>query len=559
MWILAGVTLIALLTGAVLYARSIPDWYQGSDEAIIEIDTLHAINGLTSGSLNAFWAFGPYSRYGWRHPGPLYFYLLAPVYAAGGFGTPALKVGAFLINLAALLGIAWAIRKHLAPLPGAVVMATFTLFAVRAGAILPSVWNPHVVILPFVATVLFAAAVAIGRAGVLVPLAATASFVAQTNVALVPEVATVVGASLVLLFRRHTAGGRSSPAEVFRLVRRPLIGAAVVSLVLWAPALFDQVHSRNGNLGQLIAFFTDGQRRGQLAIDAWRAFADSLSSFTRWAIAVPWGSPLVMTKGWPATVIALLLVVALHRVRSTRIAGAHPYLRALGVIVVAGSVVALWSCTRIEDEINGYGVFWISALGMLGTAALAGYGAAWLAGRVRFPDWPASAATANLIVVACALIVAGAGALKFQAQRSAAERRVRLEPVIPRLVDGMRLYMVRMDVRRPVLEIRGQWGDAAGVLLNLYRRGQRLAVNPDREFMFGPQFRRSGTEDREFEISERANHRELKERPGDMEIAAYGETCLHTIDPLLLKEQAALRAEARSGAAPAPSPRPSAR
>src|SRR5690348_17774394 len=37
---------------------------------------------------------GPYSRYGWHHPGPLYFYLLAPVYTLAGKSTPGLSAGA---------------------------------------------------------------------------------------------------------------------------------------------------------------------------------------------------------------------------------------------------------------------------------------------------------------------------------------------------------------------------------------------------------------------------------------------------------------------------------
>jgi len=44
------------------------DLYPVSDQAILEIYTLHAVRG--------FWTLGPYSQFGWHHPGPLYFYLL---------------------------------------------------------------------------------------------------------------------------------------------------------------------------------------------------------------------------------------------------------------------------------------------------------------------------------------------------------------------------------------------------------------------------------------------------------------------------------------------------
>jgi hypothetical protein len=48
------------------------------------------------------WPLGPYSRFGWHHPGPLYFYLLAPLYAAGGFRFVGINVSAAIINLTSL-------------------------------------------------------------------------------------------------------------------------------------------------------------------------------------------------------------------------------------------------------------------------------------------------------------------------------------------------------------------------------------------------------------------------------------------------------------------------
>ena len=45
---------------------------------------------------------GPYSRFHWHHPGPLYFYLQAPLYVATGRTGAAVYAGAWAINLAAL-------------------------------------------------------------------------------------------------------------------------------------------------------------------------------------------------------------------------------------------------------------------------------------------------------------------------------------------------------------------------------------------------------------------------------------------------------------------------
>jgi hypothetical protein len=529
--ILIALVLFGTVVAAVFYVRSIPDWYQGSDEAIIEINTLHAIRGLSSDSVAGVWLYGPYSRYGWRHPGPLYFYMLAPVYAAGGLGTPALKLGVYLINLSAIFWIAWLLGRHVAPVPRMVLMAVIALFAVRTAVGMQSVWNPHAITLPFLLSLVLGAVVAGGRPRYLPGLALATSFVTQTNVALVPETAAVVITSIVLLYRHLTDDERRGPADAMRIMG-PSLGCAVfVCVVIWAPVVFEQLHSKHGNLSRLVAFFGDDRRHGQYAIDAWRAWADSLSSFLRWRTAVPWGSPLVLTKGWPASLLAVGTLVALQDARSRWVSQEHPVLRSLATILVVGSIVALWSCTRIEDEINDHNVSWISVLGVLAVGTLGGLAASWLFGRIRRLAQVQITRIARGVVIACVVVAAVAGALAFRNQRLAAEERVRLDPVLPQLVSGLRRYMIKWDIKRPELDIRGQWGHATGVLLNLYRQGQRLAVNESWEFMFGPPFRQSGTEDRTFEIALRTNHQELAGRAGDVEVAASGETCIHSIEP----------------------------
>ena len=526
---MAAVVASAVVAATRLVA-TVPDWYQGSDEAILEIDTLHAIRGLSSGSVNAFWTYGPYSRYGWRHPGPLYFYLLAPVYALGGFNSAALKLGALLINLTSLALIAWVATRHAARVPRLAVIGSICLFAALIAEALPSVWNPHVIMLPFALSLVLAAAAGSGNARYLPALAVAASFVAQTNLSLAPVSAAIALTAMVLLYRRLIQDDKLRFADAMRRTIRPLAVSALVSLVLWAPPLLEQFRSRRGNLGLLMAFFSDPGHRGQLAIDAWRAWADSLSLFIRAKPVIPWGASFEPSGGWTASLEALGMVGLLYATSHTKLSREHPLLRSLGTLVLVGSLVALWSCTRIEGGINGYSVFWISSLGVLGVAALGGLGAAWLADRLRVPESAPSAWLVHGIAIAGVAIVAVLGSMELQNQRLAAERRALVVPTVPRLVDGLRIYMAKRGIHRPLLDIRGQWGDAAGVLLNLYRGGERLAVTSEWEFMFGPQFRRSGTEDGVFELGLRSDHYELAGRPGDVEVAAYDRTCIHTIE-----------------------------
>ena len=66
----------AAVVGLALLLRLLPHAIATGDAAATEIFVLHATRGP--------WPLGPYSQFYWNHPGPLMFYLLAPVYALSG-------------------------------------------------------------------------------------------------------------------------------------------------------------------------------------------------------------------------------------------------------------------------------------------------------------------------------------------------------------------------------------------------------------------------------------------------------------------------------------------
>ena len=92
---------------------------------------------------------GPYSRFYWHHPGPVYFYVLGVWNWAFGGRSVGLTLGATGINLAAAVGVlAVAHRRGGRPLVAwtALLMA-FYLLAI--GPVAFDVWNPSVTLLPF--------------------------------------------------------------------------------------------------------------------------------------------------------------------------------------------------------------------------------------------------------------------------------------------------------------------------------------------------------------------------------------------------------------------------
>src|SRR4051812_25528163 len=100
---LAGMALLAMVNTAASSRRAFPI----GDLALIESYTLMATQRTI--------VVGPYSRYGWHHPGPLYFYVAAPFYALARFKTSGLHVAVQYINASSLLIAAWIAARFASP------------------------------------------------------------------------------------------------------------------------------------------------------------------------------------------------------------------------------------------------------------------------------------------------------------------------------------------------------------------------------------------------------------------------------------------------------------
>ena len=238
-----------------------------SDGAILEIYTLQALEGTLM--------VGPYSRFGWHHPGPLYFYVAAPWYWMSGYHTAGLQAAALAINLGAVAAIAWTVARF-ASAPVAIAVAAVTAwYTLRTGDLVVSVWNPHVIVLPMLAFVIMAAAfAATGRGALLLWLVLFGSFLVQTHLAMAPLVA-LVGATAVVA-QRQALGG-------------VWLRACLVALVLWLPPIVEQVTHTPGNLTRIVTFFAGGSSSGPTLGDAVVAWSASTTAAFRPDFAVALG------------------------------------------------------------------------------------------------------------------------------------------------------------------------------------------------------------------------------------------------------------------------------
>jgi hypothetical protein len=184
---------------------------------------------------------------GWAHPGPLEFYLAAPIYRLTDGDPRSLMWTASLVNVASIGGIAavaW--RRGGWPL----LLGVGTLVAVLVHSLGPelttSIWNPFLPLLPFLLTVLLVWDAALGDRRALVWAALSATLAAQTHLAFATLTALLVvwlvGWSFLwprLLARERGTPNPGLPPRLLRGWLRPLWpGLALVGL-LWVPPLLD--------------------------------------------------------------------------------------------------------------------------------------------------------------------------------------------------------------------------------------------------------------------------------------------------------------------------------
>lgn len=225
-------------------------WLPVSDWALIEL-RVRAVGTRRTPLV------GAYSRFGWDHPGPWPFYLLAAPYRVVG-AAHGLLGGAALWNLVALGALAvLVIRRDL--LLAVVSLPLFALLVHGLGAgFLSDPWNPSLPVLPLAALVPLTFVHLEGRRWTPPVVAGLTSVIVQAHVGFLPVVGALLATATVgrwwrmrttgVGFLRRSTGGSPAPG------RRGTIVAATVAVVLvaWAPPLLDQAVHRPGNIDKSV-------------------------------------------------------------------------------------------------------------------------------------------------------------------------------------------------------------------------------------------------------------------------------------------------------------------
>ncbi len=497
-----------------LWARQGADATPTSDIAVIESYTLLASQGNL--------LLGPYSRFQWHHPGPLYFFWMVPFYVLSGFRTTGLYAGALALNLLSLSLIVWVLARRAHHVVAITVCAALAVYSWRAAELLASPWNPHIPVLPMAALLLIAADVVSGSAAMLPLAAVIASLVGQTHIALFPS-ASAIGvctvAAVFLSVRRTESPGRAA------LARIALATAAAVA-ACWMPSIIEQLSSRPGNMTLLWSYFMVDTHPAQSFAVAVSAWSDMLSGIVRpdFYVAQGWlfrESPVIWAE---LLTIAQLLGLATWTIIGYRTRqGFEP---SLALILALSSAIALWSTTRVDGEIFDHGVFWMSGVGVLNTALLVSLVVRWLA-RSR----PNRRPGLRTVTIACALLMVVATGTGVRELRHAIERAT--DPgeewgAASAVAADLLAYTKEHRLSRPLIKIdQDAWGIAAGVILRLQKSQVPVAIEDDWIVMFTPAFAATGHESEVLTIAGKAQHIRLLDDPGEVVVVSREPIYVH--------------------------------
>jgi hypothetical protein len=471
-----ALALVPFVASAIaLIVRVGDDYLPSADQAWIELQ----IRDIGRRSV----LLGPYSRFGWFHPGPILYYLLWLPYRITGSTSLSICFAALTLNAVALVGIAFVAKRR-----GGLALMLLALFL--SGLLMSSlgaqffrdVWNPSITILPFVLVVLLAWSISCGEAWAVPVGAGVGTFLVQTHVSYGVTTATVLAAGLVgaaiTLWRRRAD---EQHRDRIRWWLRMAGVTGIVLAVLWLPVVIQQLTSDDGNLAALVRFFRDHGREHSYG-DAWHVMASQLSVWPDWLrgsiVRNIYSGALDLSGPTPVAVAALLLVGAAV-VTWRRAKDGFRFDVVVGLAIVAGFV----SVSRIVGEIFPYLVIWTWALGMLTWLAIAWSVVRWWQTRgTRDPRVGRVALGAMAVALVVVSVVSTVDAARAGNPDGPGSRWVRglTAKVRDELPDG-----------HGVVEIRSSGGAGstwigAGIADELEHDGIDTRVAPDLAFAYGP-------------------------------------------------------------------------
>lgn len=432
---------------------------------------------------------GPYSRFGWSHPGPSWFYLLAPFFKLLG-GTDASLVAANIV-VQGLFAVAVVVAVHRRRRPtltlaGAAVVALYV--ARMPDRFFVYVWNPLALMLAAALLLVLAVRARQGRWTDLLLLVITGSYLVQTHLGTGPLVGAV-GACAVVAFAIGWRTRRRSTSSKFE--RREVIATAALGVVLiamWVPPVYQQLtapHAQGGNLGDVLHF---ALHQGSAS----HPLHQAVVATGRLLVMMPYGwdtGPYEMHVNALSAAVALGLagqaLVSLGLVAGGR-RWRSPGAMWTGVVTFVALLAGFASARNASGVLYWYLLTWITvipAVTLVGVAVLVcdppstGEASAGIRARVvrsRQPLIALAVVLAVCVVIAGVRLSRGVDYLPNSPGVGAASSAVQAA------LRGEKPTTIKVDIQTPEL-----WTVAAGVANELAAGGWKIRVGPQSATLFG--------------------------------------------------------------------------
>lgn len=428
---LVGVGAVALAVLVTIWTT--PDRTLG-DLALIELEVRRTLSFDPP-------LLGAYSRFGWRHPGPMFLYLLAVPYVVLGSGAHALNTGAVILNVGWMV---WSLVVVGRRGPAASVAFSSCLLLMIGGLGADGIgyaWNVSLTLVPVAAVMIGCWGVLCGDRGAGALAALAYVFVLQTHIG-----AGVVATPLVSI---TLAAVLLSPElrQRHRFTRRSAV-PITVAVVACVPVLVDVVTRPPGNAARLLRWSASHDLDQIGFVEAARLLArtSSLSfplqpeqpRFLLWAETGPVG----IAPGFFLVLTCALGFIALRRRQREE--------AALAAVLIIVWVSGLVAARAVLSPPEWWQVEWLQPVGWMTIAGVALLG--WrlvLRPVVHVPPRKAQLVGSALLCV----VVAGAIVLHVQDTTELDGRTTETAEPVERLADAVERTVgprgVRIDIVVP--------------------------------------------------------------------------------------------------------------
>jgi hypothetical protein len=441
---------------------------------------------------------GPYSRFGWYHPGPLGAYLLAVPYHLLGGAHQSLSVGALVVAAVSLAGSVLLVRRR-AGTTAAICTVGVLAVSVRLLGVgfLRDSWNPYLPILPFLLAVLLCWCALEGDAWALVAAAVPASLAVQSHVGFLPPVAAVAGVTAVGLLIRLVRDRRAGSGRRWLWAFGATI---VVTVLLWLPPIIQQLTTSPGNAGTLLNYLRSSTPDSSLSLGL-RGVADEFGKIPAYLAGAHPPHRVVLPQLYPPLTIVvgigLFLAAAVAGLRRRR--SEVLWLAALTLAVAASGVVAI---SRIDGLPFFYVTRWTAVIGMLaGVTTAVGLLPEVVPLLRRLPAARFRLASEALLAAPLALLVAVATVVTAVGTAKAETPQTDYSGVVSRLEQAVRTDLDRRGIRHDGTEpgevvrvdfapstrplIVGTSFEGSGLVLALIRDGVDVQLSSFWKLPFG--------------------------------------------------------------------------